>query len=410
MPGINVVVTHPFVSAKSDGPDITLVRPSNWNANLKLGGASGGHRLIRDPSQTDGAAWVEPATVRLTNRTGGTHTVGDVVVLDSVNDSSVAASTTQGSLKKVFVALEANGNTVAGIYAAEGPVTAKAQGIIARHQYVRLSATTGAVEDAGAAMTTGTPAPLGAVGVALSAAAAGVVVVYLFAFTVGGPPITAGYIKGTGTGYSTQATPLPAADLGSGGGGAGALFLADNQTWKAIPSPILNKTGSIVTVTSTVAETSIYSFSVPGNTIGSIGKLRLTLIGTVTDSSAASTTLTWRVKFGAVTLWSTVHVTGDAGGVSIGTMPFRYVVEIGNKSNTADQIAVGVLESVGLIVATAAATLEGTGSSIAPGLAVKRGASGQDTTLAQTLQVTVQWNAATASRAISMEHAVLELL
>lgn len=30
-------ITHPFVSAKADGPDATLVRPSNWNADHIIG-------------------------------------------------------------------------------------------------------------------------------------------------------------------------------------------------------------------------------------------------------------------------------------------------------------------------------------------------------------------------------------
>lgn len=34
-------VTHTFVSAKADGGDATLVRPSNWNADLTLSMATG---------------------------------------------------------------------------------------------------------------------------------------------------------------------------------------------------------------------------------------------------------------------------------------------------------------------------------------------------------------------------------
>jgi hypothetical protein len=33
-----VTVTHPFVSALPDGPDTTVVRPSNWNATHSISG------------------------------------------------------------------------------------------------------------------------------------------------------------------------------------------------------------------------------------------------------------------------------------------------------------------------------------------------------------------------------------
>lgn len=191
MPGTNVAVNHAFVLAKANSPDTILVHPSNWNANIKLGGGSGGQRFIRDPSQADGGAWVDPGTVRLTNRTGSAHVVGDVLVVDSGNDASVVANTTLASLKKAFVAMEANADAVAGIYASEGPVIAKATGSIARHQYVRLSATTKTVEDAGAAVTAGVTPPTGTMGIALAAASGGLVSIYLLGQAYQGPAAAA---------------------------------------------------------------------------------------------------------------------------------------------------------------------------------------------------------------------------
>jgi hypothetical protein len=405
MPGVNVEITHQFNSGKADGPDVTLVRPSNWNAQLNLGAGSGGHRLIRDPSATRGASWVEPATVRLTNRTGGAHTVGDVVVLDSANDSSVAASSTVNSLKKAFVAMETNADAAAGIYAAEGPVTAKAQGSIARHQYVKLSATTGAVEDAGAAMSTGTPAPLGAVGVALSAAAAGVVVLYLFASTVGGPPVSAGYIKGTGTGYSTQATPIPSADLGSGGAGAGALFLADDQTFKST-SHVLDRVATDTTVTNTTTETTLYSKTIPANTLSTNKRLRLVLQMSWgrSGSSSALRQVQLRFKYGGTTMATPGVIVVDNGGVSIGIVPGVMEFLISADGATNAQIAHLVMHGT-VLIGAAAGNLE-TSPVI---VAVVSGGAAVDSTAAQDLVVTAQWNAADSST-ITVQHAVLEVL
>lgn len=40
-------VTHPFVSAISDGADATLVRPSNWNAEHSVTG----YQLVREDAE-----------------------------------------------------------------------------------------------------------------------------------------------------------------------------------------------------------------------------------------------------------------------------------------------------------------------------------------------------------------------
>lgn len=53
----DVLVNHAFVSLKSDGPDTTFVRPSNWNANLKFSGGLDGDALVRDSGAPDGASW-----------------------------------------------------------------------------------------------------------------------------------------------------------------------------------------------------------------------------------------------------------------------------------------------------------------------------------------------------------------
>jgi hypothetical protein len=45
---------HKFTSPKSDGPDATLVRPSNWNDSLVMSEGSDNQVLMRDAGQPDG--------------------------------------------------------------------------------------------------------------------------------------------------------------------------------------------------------------------------------------------------------------------------------------------------------------------------------------------------------------------
>ena len=58
-----VSLTHAFVSAKSDGADATLVRPSNWNAEHNLTCATG-VILGRTSSGTGAVEELAPATFR----------------------------------------------------------------------------------------------------------------------------------------------------------------------------------------------------------------------------------------------------------------------------------------------------------------------------------------------------------
>lgn len=52
-----VVTQHKFVSAKADGADTTLVRPSNWNAGHDFVGGATGALLVRRSGESDGADW-----------------------------------------------------------------------------------------------------------------------------------------------------------------------------------------------------------------------------------------------------------------------------------------------------------------------------------------------------------------
>ncbi|HEY9816776.1 MAG TPA: hypothetical protein V6D20_13400, partial [Candidatus Obscuribacterales bacterium] len=49
---MTITLTHPFVSPKADGPDATLVQPSNWNAEHTLEQATS--RILGRTSPSNG--------------------------------------------------------------------------------------------------------------------------------------------------------------------------------------------------------------------------------------------------------------------------------------------------------------------------------------------------------------------
>lgn len=65
---------------------------------------------------------------------------------------------------------------------------------------------------------------------------------------------------------------------------------------------IINRDVSQAEVVNTVTETSVYSFSVPGGTLSTNKKLRLTLLGDYKNDSGADRSLTLKVKYGATTI------------------------------------------------------------------------------------------------------------
>jgi len=81
--------------------------------------------------------------------------------------------------------------------------------------------------------------------------------------------LSTGYMKvTTGTGVvSSQATPIPQADLGTGSGGAGTKFLADDQTYKTPAG-----TGTVTSVAMTVPA----DMSVGGSPVTTTGTLAVT--------------------------------------------------------------------------------------------------------------------------------------
>ncbi len=67
--------THPFVSAKADGADATLVQPSNWNANHLLAGGAKGDLLVLDATQATGVNNVAAVAAGAYLRSNGVTTI-----------------------------------------------------------------------------------------------------------------------------------------------------------------------------------------------------------------------------------------------------------------------------------------------------------------------------------------------
>lgn len=145
-------VIHVFSSGIVDIADTTQVLASDWNAQ---------HLVAEE----------------LTNRTGVTLAVGDVVALDSANNESVVLADTQGVVRALFChlgkisgrGLVSSSNLDVGFYANQGDHLTLVNGAVTRLNYLRKSATTRVLEDMGIS-SLASPPPSGCVAIALASA------------------------------------------------------------------------------------------------------------------------------------------------------------------------------------------------------------------------------------------------
>lgn len=383
-------IKHRKVSAIADGGDTTLVRPqADWNDSDAMAGGAAGHLVVRDPGRADGWSLVNAATLNRRNNTGASLAANDVVAVGA--DPDVVLDDTQTSLKRFLVALDTITNLSDGAFAAAGIATVKSQGVVTALNYLRKSATSKAVEDTGIAWSATQGCPLGALGVALSASAGGAATVMALWF---------GQTVGTDAGAIATGL-ISAARLGTGVAD-GTKVLKGDQTWGA-GSPAIDRVTADTTVGNTITETTIYTKSLPGGTLGINGRLRLQAKLKIQSLSAA--TLTLRLKYGATTLISLVIPVTDGGGTPT-SIPANtsWLVTALLSGDGATSAQIGMLLSQIDLTAFTAWTKFGTEKSQGRGTAV------EDSTVAKTLTLTVQWSTATASDTLTMESAILEQL
>lgn len=241
----------------------TYVNPVTTKGDLIQGGSAGaqerlaisateGAHVVRDPA-TAKVGWAPGLGGALVNHTAASVAAnnGKVFAVDDGCDRAFRSADVQGCNRAFIVstptatqAVGANGLTVSS-----GQVrNVVSQGAIARGRYVRKSATANAVEDAGVTVGAGMP-PAGTIGQSLNAAAAGVVDLYLFGWTMpdldkagtkSGPPtnlkikpndsvpasridVTADIMRAGAYLKSTYSVTINCATVGANGIDAGAL-------------------------------------------------------------------------------------------------------------------------------------------------------------------------------------------
>lgn len=87
----NNFILHSFVSAKSNGPDTTLVRPSDWNDGHALAGGINGQIIMYDNTQDNNIAWVDGPSLQSgsasSGATGSPYNTSTLVTLNPTGNA-----------------------------------------------------------------------------------------------------------------------------------------------------------------------------------------------------------------------------------------------------------------------------------------------------------------------------------
>jgi hypothetical protein len=167
-------------------------------------------------------------------------------------------------------------------------------------------------------------------------------------------------------------------------------FRRDGSQLTNVTGALLNKVTANTTVVNTAIETTLYSFSVPGGTLSTNNLLRLTLQITDLDVSDSSQCLL-RFKYGGTTL-AAVSIYRDMASLVNGKSLITFVIAGDGATNA--QLGTAFFHG-------ASSTFDNQ---------VAQGTSAVDSTAAQTLTVTADWDRASNQNGITLGHAILEKL
>ena len=159
---------------------------------------------------------------------------------------------------------------------------------------------------------------------------------------------------------------------------------SDGAAWDPYSATVLLDRVGQLDIVNTAAETSIYSYSVVGGTLGATNTLHLLMDGDqLNNAGAGNDTVTLKIKYGATTMYSdTALYASNATRIS-----WRMDIRLGNTTGTSAQYV-----SVQFLTSTRGGATTGNGDFNANGTqyAILSGTAAEDSTATKTFDVTIQ--------------------
>lgn len=171
----------------------------------------------------------------------------------------------------------------------------------------------------------------------------------------------------------------------------------------------LDRVINAVIFTSSVVESSIYTYSLPANTLGTNKTVRGKLNCTLRNSSGVNQTYTLRLKFGGATNLQDVTIAVPAAAAATDLRSVIIEFEITAANSTTGQLQVMRVEISSIFAGAGGISGDwGTAPLLAPTTMI--GTSNITTTNAAVIDVTIQAAAATATQQLVRRSGILELV
>ena len=158
-------------------------------------------------------------------------------------------------------------------------------------------------------------------------------------------------------------------------------------------SKSLDTTSSAVTISNSAVETTIYTYAVTGNLLGTNKVIQSILQGTYLNNSGSNKTITARIKYGATTVATAVSA-NIATSATVGTFQISVFLGAQNSASVQQGQITLVTESGTSVMSTVS----------------DNGVSAIDSTSSQNLVVTLQLSAATATQTVTKRLAITNML
>jgi hypothetical protein len=198
-------------------------------------------------------------------------------------------------------------------------------------------------------------------------------------------------------GYNGQAPTLATLIEGEGidiTNGPGTITIAAPST------SFYNRTATLLTINTTAAETTIYSFTLSANDLSTNKALQIELWGDLLNNSSANRNLQIKIKLGATTIFDDTST--NFAAVSVNRKAWSLRCWLANQSSTSLQVLTGLLS---ISAPTTAATGTADLSTLDTHTHTLFGTSAVNTALDQTFAITITFSASHANLEIRRQYA-----
>lgn len=220
--------------------------------------------------------------------------------------------------------------------------------------------------------------------------------------------------NGSAWAYGTAGAAVPS-DLGQEGASTGDVIQWSGSAWtptalSSYPQTV-DRVTSALDIVSTVTETTVYTYTIAANALGTDRLFRALIFGDYLHNATSTDTVTWRVKFGGTTIFQDSENFNAESGANRQPWRLDLALAAGGATNLQWLNVLYTREKASQANPTTGIGNTTFNAFIAGGnLMANSTAASADTTSSQAITVTAQWSASSANNSLRRRYAIAELV